>query len=182
MGHGENKGFWWRRQVDDPNWRIAIVDSADLSLIQKSGPHRANGASSAIYEWLGINEWDYFPIQVKYAIKTETEAVLHAYTCEGYESYGPIPVIHVASLDFRQRPDATRVEVVEELARAYTNVFTIFNHSACGLRCSNPFQVAPSLGAFKPHFRPLLAMPYTQHTSARHRIHKPHASRNINMP
>ena len=55
--------------------------------------------------------------------------MLHAYTCEGYENYGPIPVIHVASPDFRQRPDATRAEVFEELTRAYTNVFTIFNHS-----------------------------------------------------
>ena len=36
----------------------------------------------------GIEKWKSFPTQVKYKIKAETLARLHAYTCKGYENYG----------------------------------------------------------------------------------------------
>ena len=132
--HGpcDNRGDWTRRQACEPDSRIAIVDPAGLRFIQETCPYKAGCASGAIYKWLGIEKWRSFPTQVIYKIKAETLARLHAYTCKGYENYGPISVIHVASPDLRTRPDTKHEEVVGALAQAYANVLSQFNHS--GLR------------------------------------------------
>ena len=131
-GPGVNRGDWFRRQACEPDSLIAIVDPAGLRFIQETSPFKAGGASGAIYKWLGIQKWKSFPTQVKYKIKAETLARLHAYTCKGYENYGPISMIHVASPDFRTRPDTKHEEAVGALAQAYANVLSEFNHS--GLR------------------------------------------------
>ena len=106
-----------------------IVDSADLSLIQTAGPQGASGPSRALYEWLGISNEKDFPARVKHAITTETSAVLHQYTREGFTNHGATSVIHVTGPDFRGQPGATCVEFVSKLTQAYTNVFTIFSET-----------------------------------------------------
>ena len=125
-GH-DDKGYWWRHLTGDPNYRIAVVDSTNLILIQTSNPQAAHGSSKQLYEWLGIMGWESFPVQVKYAITTESSAVLHHYTCEGFTNRGTISVIHVISPDYRGKPGATCAEVASELTQAYKNVFTLFN-------------------------------------------------------
>ena len=131
-GH-DDKGYWWRHLTGDPDYRTAVVDSTNLTLIQTSNPQAAHGTSRELYEWLGIMGWKDFPVQVKYSITTETSAVLHLYTCEGFTTRGTISVIHVISPDYRGKPSATCAEFASELTQAYKNVFTLFNQT--GLQC-----------------------------------------------
>ena len=63
-GHG-NGNHWWKSLTDDPDHQIAIVDPTDPTLLQKSNPQAAHGASRELYEWLGIMGWKDFPVRVK---------------------------------------------------------------------------------------------------------------------
>ena len=133
MNGNDDKGYWRRRLTGDPDYRIAVVDSTNLTLIQTSNPQAAHGSSKQLYEWLGIMGWKSFPAQIKHSITTESAAVIHHYICEGFTNRGTISVIHVISPDYRGKPGATCAEFLSELTQAYKNVFTIFNQT--GLQC-----------------------------------------------
>ena len=116
-----------------PRLSIGVVDTTNLTLIQTSNPHAAHGSSKELYEWLGIMQWESFPVQIKHELTTEHDAVLHRYTCEGFTNRGTISVIHVINPDYIEKPGATCAEVASKLTQAYKNVFTICHQT--GITC-----------------------------------------------
>ena len=110
--------------LDEPGLDNAVVvDPAGLRFIQGASIGGAQGASEAIYEWLGAGFA--FPAEVTKKVTAVTMAAFHAY------GTGPSAkhVIHVASPDLR---GATFEEALKWLTEAYKNVFAEFKRHGAG--------------------------------------------------
>jgi len=106
---------------EDPGSEIAVVDPAGLQFIQDFGPGGAGGASGAIYKWLGIDQANKFPSDVRKAIRATGGAKFH--------SYGPHMAIHVVGPNLAELGAAGPVSegvAIDQLAQAYTNVLSEF--------------------------------------------------------
>ena len=110
--------------LDEPGLDNAVVvDPAGLRFIQGASIGGAQGASEAIYKWLGTGFA--FPADVTKKVTAVTMAAFHAY------GTGPSAkhVIHVASPDLR---GATFDEAREWLTEAYQSVFAEFKRHGAG--------------------------------------------------
>ena len=121
QGH---KDYTWKHLASEPDYQTVIVDNTYLHLIQSSNPRSAQGSTKDLYTWLDL-QWQYFPDPIKNALQSECDAVLHRYTHKGHPKL--ISVIHVINPDFRQKADATCIEVARKLTQAYKNILNIFH-------------------------------------------------------
>lgn len=107
-------------KVASPGSEVAVVDPAGLQYIQHFGPKGAGGASGAIYKWLGIQDSDAFPHDIRDSIHTEGDAKFH--------QYGQKAIIHVASPELSMVTDQAVARQL--LATSYANVLREFVTSA----------------------------------------------------